>query len=138
MKLVPKYEPADATPKLNWSSTNTVISVDQEGNVTGKITKDRLGGIIFPRTKITVTTEKTGSAASVSAECSVHMVGNVKELSLSNDTLTVPVGQLFDISCRAVPENITDNLDWEYTGNLLTEVAIFGFVLSPKDPVLVP
>ena len=126
MKLVPKYEPADATPKLNWSSTNTVISVDQEGNVTGKITKDRLGGIIFPRTKITVTTEKTGSAASVSAECSVHMVGNVKELSLSNDTLTVPVGQLFDISCRAVPENITDNLDWEYTGNLLTEVARGG------------
>ena len=126
LTLVPMYEPADATPKLEWSSTNTAIEVDEEGNVTGHITKDRLGGVIYPRTKIRARIIKTGLNDSLTAECEVEIKSTVKELSLSNDTLTIPVGQQFDLSCRAVPENITDTLEWTYTGNLLTEVARGG------------
>ena len=126
LTLIPQFEPADATPKLEWSSTNTVIEVDQQGNVTGKLARDAVGGIIFPRTKINVRTLKTGSNSSITAQCEVDMISTVKELSLSNDNLTLPVGQQFDISCRAVPEDITDTLEWTYTGNLLTEVARGG------------
>ena len=60
-----------------------MIEVDQQGNVTGKLARDAVGGIIFPRTKINVRTLKTGSNSSITAQCEVDMISTVKELSLS-------------------------------------------------------
>ncbi len=91
------YSPSDATnPKMHWSSSDPgIVSVDDEGNLTG---------VALGTATITVTADDGGYTASQEIEVITVPVTGVR----LNDVPTLKVGETYQMEAVIEPANATD------------------------------
>lgn len=95
--LTATVDPAGATDKLEWASSNNGVATVVDGVVTS----------IAPGTaEITVTCGK------VSAKCSVSVEVAATAMSLSKEILSLTVGDSETLTATLEPANTTDILEW--------------------------
>lgn len=103
--------PGNATNKeVEWSSSdNNIVSVNN-----GKITAKNKGGCT-----ITVKSKDTG----VTDTCNVNVVVKVKKINLSENELTLNVGEEKELSYQILPDNASNKeVQWYTTDSNIVEV----------------
>lgn len=103
-RLQATITPSDATdPVIKWSSSdNSVVTVDQQGVITGK--SAGTATVTATCNGFTDTCEVTVTAEAVPVE----------SIRLGLTKISVPVGKVFDISVTVKPDNATlSNINWK-------------------------
>ena len=119
--------PEKATNRdVTWSSNNSAVAdVDQTGNVTAK-TK----GVAI----ITVTTQDGGHTAS----CTVNVTVPVTSVTLSDVTLSLPIGTKHLLTASVLPEGATNSaVTWSSNNSAVADVDQTGNVTAKTKGVAI-
>ena len=126
-QLVAEITPSNATnKKVNWSSNNIyVATVDETGIVTGV----KEGNV-----KIYVTTEDGGKIDFCEVTVTKNAGTRVESIKLSNQSLSITIGEDYQLSAEITPSNATNKkINWSSNNINVATVDESGKVTGIKD-----
>lgn len=123
-QIEPSITPINATNQvLKWtSSNNEVATVDENGFVKG----------ISPGNAYIIA--ETTDGLNISAKCLVNVKIPVRDITLSEDNVSLTVGNSFRITATISPDNAdNNNLLWESSNPSIVSVDQAGYVSALKE-----
>lgn len=123
-QIEPSITPINATNQvLKWTSSNNEVAiVDENGFVRG----------ISPGDAYIIA--ETTDGLNISAKCLVNVKIPVREITLNEDTVSIPVGNGFRITATVSPDNAdNNNLLWKSSNPAIVSVDQTGYVYALKE-----